>query len=274
MGKTKVMGHSARQTTPLHVPTPQHDPVDSPDYPQACSNIDQHEQLENYIRACQACPRLVDYRAWITDHPAPGFTSADYVSLPLPSFGDPQASILVVGLAPSAHGSNRTGRMFTGDRSGDYLFASLIRTGLAQMPGLEEVRDNTCLPAPHVGDHMELNHVLLAAPVRCVPPDNKPTSLERARCGPYLARELDLVAPSVIVALGAFGWEAVCKTLAEQGYTVPKPRPTFGHGKTVEIDQVTLLGCYHPSPHNTYTGRLTPQGIDDIFTRAKLLAGV
>jgi len=239
----------------------------STEYPlvaRACPDL---SALDDAVIQCCACPRLVAWREYVAAHPAPGYTSADYWSKPLPGFGDPHAPIMVIGLAPGAHGSNRTGRMFTGDKSGDYLFGSLHRVGLASAP-----------VAVSADDGLRLTSVRLTAPVRCVPPENKPTALERRRCGPFLARELELVKPRVVVVLGGFGWHAVCQTLAEQGWPMPKPKPKFSHGALVELIQaagglnITLLGCYHPSPHNTYTGRLTPEMLDAVFTQAKLLA--
>jgi uracil-DNA glycosylase family 4 len=174
---------------------------------------------------------------------------------------------MVVGLAPSAHGSNRTGRAFTGDRSGDFFFASLHRLGMSNLGTAHEVDDG-----------LTLTDLVIAGPVRCVPPQDKPLPEERRRCGPFLAHELELIAPRVIVALGAFGWDAVCRTLDEQGWDVPKPRPKFGHGAEVALTHLpsgralVLLGTYHPSPHNTNTGRLTPAALDAIFERARDLA--
>jgi uracil-DNA glycosylase family 4 len=196
----------------------------------------------------------------------------------VPGFGDERAGILVVGLAPAAHGGNRTGRMFTGDRSGDFLFAAMHRTGLANQATSE-----------HLDDGLRLHGVRVAAPVRCAPPDNKPTPEERRRCGPYLARELELLAPTVrvAVALGGFGWQALLSTLAEQGWDVPRPRPPFGHGAEVTLRReapgtgdpaalaaLTVLGCFHVSQQNTFTGRLTPGMLDDVLVRARELAAL
>jgi len=249
----------------------------SPDYPLVAAGCADLTALASAVVICRACPRLVAWREYIAEHPAPGFASDDYWSKPLPGFGDPHAPIIVIGLAPGAHGSNRTGRMFTGDKSGDYLFGSLYRVGLASAP-----------VAISADDGLRLTSVRLTAPVRCVPPENRPTAEERRRCGPFLEREFELVQPLVVVALGGFGWNAVCLTLAEQGWAIPKPRPKFSHGAEVTIarssnsvpghssgtQSITLLGCYHPSPHNTYTGRLTTEMLDAIFTRAKKLAAL
>jgi uracil-DNA glycosylase family 4 len=183
---------------------------------------------------------------------------------------------MVVGLAPAAHGGNRTGRMFTGDRSGDFLVAALDRTGFASQ-ATSVARD----------DGLVLSGLRMAAPVHCVPPDNRPTPDERRTCSPYLARELELVKPGVVVVLGAFGWGAVLDVLAGAGWAVPRPRPRFGHGVEVAVarrgvergeagepgsQRVTLLGCFHPSPHNTFTGKLTPDAMDAVLRRARALA--
>jgi uracil-DNA glycosylase len=177
--------------------------------------------------------------------------------------------VLVVGLAPAAHGANRTGRMFTGDRSGDFLFASMHRTGFASQ-ALSVRRD----------DGLTLSGIRVTAPVRCAPPANAPTPAERRTCGPYLAREIELVDPAVMVVLGGFGWQAVLTTLAEQGWDVPRPRPAFGHGVELRLrrpdagtgrDALTLLGCFHVSQQNTFTGRLTPAMLDAVLDRARAL---
>jgi uracil-DNA glycosylase family 4 len=183
-------------------------------------------------------------------------------------FGDPHAHVVVVGLAPAAHGANRTGRMFTGDRSGDFLFASMHRTGFASQP-----------TSVHADDGLTLADVRVTAPVRCAPPGNAPTPTERRTCGPWLARELDLVRPAVAVVLGGFGWQALLTTLAEQGWEVPRPRPRFAHGAEVRIAgpagrDLVLLGCFHVSQQNTFTGRLTPQMLDAVMLRARDLAGM
>jgi uracil-DNA glycosylase family 4 len=184
----------------------------------------------------------------------------------VPGFGDPAAAVLVVGLAPAAHGANRTGRMFTGDRSGDFLFAAMHRTGFANQ-ATSTARD----------DGLTLTDIRVTAPVRCAPPANDPTPLERRTCGPFLGRELELVSPRVIIVLGAFGWQALLSTLAEQGWQVPRPRPTFGHGVELVLAgpgaaQVVLLGCFHVSQQNTFTGRLTPAMLDAVLVRARDLA--
>ena len=194
------------------------------------------------------------------------FEDEEYWARPVPGFGDPAARILVVGLAPAAHGGNRTGRMFTGDRSGDVLFAALHRTGFASQP-----------TSTHLDDGMRLRGVRLTAPVRCAPPANAPTPDERRTCSPYLRRELELVQPDVVVALGGLGWHSVLSSLAAQGWYVPRPRPQFAHGTVIQVQGpqdvvVSLLGCYHVSQQNTFTGRLTPAMLDDVLVRARALA--
>ena len=193
----------------------------------------------------------------------------EYWGRPVPSFGDARAAVVVVGLAPAAHGGNRTGRMFTGDRSGDFLVAALYRTGFANQP--ESVR---------VGDGLELTGLRMVAPVHCAPPANAPTPAERHRCAPFLGRELELLAPTLraAVVLGGFGWRALLATLADQGWAVPRPRPVFGHGAEVTLAhpdgrQLTVLGSFHVSPHNTFTGRLTPAMLDAVLERARQVAG-
>jgi uracil-DNA glycosylase family 4 len=193
----------------------------------------------------------------------------EYWAKPVPGFGPADARIAVIGLAPAAHGSNRTGRMFTGDRSGDFLFEALHAVGLASQA-----------QAVSREDGMRLIDTRMAAPVRCAPPENKPTPEERDNCRPWLASELELLKPTlrVVVVLGAFGWQALLPVLSAAGWTVPKPRPVFGHGVEVRLvaadggPALTLLGCYHVSPHNTFTGRLTQEMVRDVFRRARAVA--
>ena len=191
------------------------------------------------------------------------YADEEYWGRPVPGFGDPEPRILVVGLAPAAHGANRTGRVFTGDRSGDWLFASLHRVGLAAIP-----------TSTHRGDGQRLTGARLVSAVRCAPPENKPTPQERDTCAPWLDQELALLLPHVrvVVALGAFGWGGALTALSRSGIEVPRPRPRFGHGVEVALGPVVLLGCYHPSPHNTVTGRLTAPMTDEVFDRAIALA--
>lgn len=205
----------------------------------------------------------MSWREEVAETKRASFADQPYWGRPVPGFGSTTPSILVVGLAPAANGANRTGRNFTGDSSGDWLFASLHRVGLASQA------DST-----HAGDGMSLPSVRLVATVRCAPPANKPTPTERDTCAPWLTRELSLLLPSVraVVCLGAFGWEAALRGLGSAGIVVPRPRPRFAHGACVDLDGVTVLGCYHPSQHNTFTGRLTPVMLDEVFERAKELA--
>ncbi len=192
------------------------------------------------------------------------FAGEEYWGRPLPGFGDPRARILVLGLAPAAHGGNRTGRIFTGDRSGDWLFAGLWRAGLANQPDSRR-RD----------DGLSLRDCYVTASVRCAPPANRPLPSERDNCLPYLQRELALLPRvSVIVCLGGFAWDAGLRALAAIGVPTPRPRPRFSHGGLLAIAGRTLLGCYHPSQQNTFTGRVTPDMTDAVFSRARVVAGL
>jgi uracil-DNA glycosylase family 4 len=199
------------------------------------------------------------------------FRDQDYWGRPVPGFGPPDAAVAVVGLAPAAHGGNRTGRTFTGDRSGDVLFAALHAVGLASQP-----TSTAC------GDGLELYGVRVTAPVHCAPPDNKPTPEERLTCRPWLARELELLRPTLraVVALGAFGWQALLPVLADAGWLMPRPRPAFAHGAHVRLSDphggpdLHLLGCYHVSQQNTFTGRLTPAMLAEVLLHAAELAGL
>lgn len=238
------------------------------DFPAAVTAAPSLQALDAHLVRCRACPRLVAWREQVATERRAAFRDETYWARPVPGFGDPRAAVAVVGLAPAAHGANRTGRMFTGDRSGDFLFAALHRTGYANQPD-----------ATGRDDGMRLTRVRLVAPVRCAPPQNKPTPDERRRCGPYLGRELELLAPTlrVAVALGAIGWNALLGALGDQGWVVPRPRPRFAHGAEVTLaradgGELTVLGCYHVSPHNTFTGRLTTSMLDDVLVRAATLA--
>ena len=210
------------------------------------------------IVACRACPRLVEWRERVAREKAPRFADQEYWGRPVPGFGDPAARILVVGLAPAAHGGNRTGRIFTGDRSGDFLFGALHRAGLSNRPE-SLLRD----------DGLELSGVYLASVNRCAPPGNRPTPKERDTCLPYLVRELQaLDQVRAVVALGAFAWDGVLRAFAALGHRV-RPRPAFGHGTEMMIGPYTLLGCFHPSQQNTFTGKLTQVMLDAVLARAK-----
>ncbi len=214
------------------------------------------------ITECRACPRLVDWREHVAREKRAAFRDEEYWGRPVPGFGDPNARLLIVGLAPAAHGGNRTGRIFTGDRSGDWLFGALHRSGYANQP-----------TSIGVGDGLRLDDAYLAAAVRCAPPANKPTPEERDRCLPYLVRELELLAQvSVIVVLGGFAYDAVWRTLARAGFDVPAPRPRFGHGVEAETTRATVVCSYHPSQQNTFTGKLTEDMLDRVFTRARELS--
>lgn len=214
--------------------------------------------LANEISDCRACPRLVAWREQVASSPPKRFAGQAYWARPVPGWGDPAARIVIVGLAPAAHGANRTGRMFTGDRSGDWLYAALHRAGLASA-GEATARD----------DGLELLGCWVTAVVRCAPPDNKPTPTERDTCLPYLVRELTLLSQArTIVALGAFAWNGAIAALKATGEEIPKPKPRFAHGACVQIGPYTLLGSYHVSQQNTFTGRLTEPMLDAVLAVA------
>lgn len=227
------------------------------------------DDLAARISRCHACKRLVAWREQVAQEKRASFRDQPYWGRPVPGWGDPEPPVVVMGLAPAANGANRTGRNFTGDSSGDWLFAALHRTGFAALP-----------TSTHAGDGQQLSGARLVAPVRCAPPQNKPTSAERDTCAPWIGAEFRMLAPHtrVVVTLGAFGWAAALKVLADAGYAVPRPAPRFGHAVEVslagELGEVVLLGCYHPSQHNTFTGRLTPAMLDAVLLRARELAGI
>jgi len=224
---------------------------------------DSLERLTEEIVHCVRCPRLVEWREQTAANPPRRYRGEEYWGRPLPGFGDPAARVLLVGLAPAAHGGNRTGRMFTGDRSGDWLYAALHRAGLA----------NQALAA-HRGDGLRLTDAYITAVNRCPPPANKPTPAERDNCLPYLVRELGLLERArVIVTLGSYAWDGTLRALRERGADLPRPRPKFGHGAEASAGPYTMLGCYHPSQQNTFTGRLTEPMLDAVFARARELAG-
>jgi uracil-DNA glycosylase family 4 len=213
------------------------------------------DDLAAEIVACRACPRLVEWRERVAAEKRAAFRDETYWGRPVPGFGDPAASIVVVGLAPAAHGANRTGRVFTGDRSGDWLFRALHRAGLANQPH-----------SVSADDGLRLADTWISAPVRCAPPDNQPTPSERDACAPFLSRELDLLRPCVVVCLGAFGFAAAARHYAL------RPRPRFGHGVEVVVPGgPTLLCSYHPSQQNTFTGKLTEAMLDAMVRRAASL---
>ena len=218
-------------------------------------------RLDAEIVACRACPRLVAWREEVAATRRAAYADEEYWGRPVTGFGDDHPGVLVIGLAPAAHGANRTGRVFTGDRSGDWLFAALHRLGLAAIP-----------TSASADDGQLLRGVRVTAAVRCAPPGNAPTPAERDACAGFLGREIALADPPVIVALGGFAWTATLRTLAALGGEVPRPRPAFGHGAEARIGARTLLGCYHPSQQNTFTGRLTEAMLDDVLGRARDLA--
>jgi uracil-DNA glycosylase len=224
-------------------------------------------RLDAEVADCFACDRLVAWREKVAAERRAAFRDQQYWGRPVPGFGPADASIGVLGLAPAAHGGNRTGRIFTGDRSGDVLFAALHRAGLANQP-LSVDSD----------DGLTVYHTRLFAPVRCAPPDNKPLPSERDTCAPWLHRELSLIRPTlrVVIALGAFAWAAWWPILTRvYGVKAPVPRPKFGHGAEVTMPGVpTVLGCFHVSQQNTFTGRLTPVMLDEVLARAKAVAGL
>ncbi len=221
--------------------------------------------LDADVSVCRACPRLVAWREDVAVDKRRSFAGEPYWGRPISGWGANEPGVLVVGLAPAAHGGNRTGRIFTGDRSGDWLFASLHRVGLAVQP-----------TSVHAGDGQQLIGTRMAAAVRCAPPANKPTPDERDTCAPWLDAELAFVLPSLraIVCLGSFGWDVALRALGRAGLDVPRPRPRFGHAARVELGAVTVLGCYHPSQQNTFTGKLTEPMLDAVLGEAAQLAGI
>ncbi|HET7308608.1 MAG TPA: uracil-DNA glycosylase [Actinomycetota bacterium] len=220
------------------------------------------ERIASEVVACRSCPRLVEWRERVARDKTARYADQTYWGRPVPGFGDPAAGILVVGLAPAAHGGNRTGRIFTGDRSGDFLFGSLHRVGLSNRPASVS-RD----------DGLRLIGVYLSAVNRCAPPGNKPTPAERDTCLPFLEREIAALEPlRVLVALGAFAWDGALRGLSALGHPT-RPRPRFGHAAEAAVGPFVLLGSYHPSQQNTFTGKLTPQMLDAVFERAAELAG-
>lgn len=220
------------------------------------------EELDAAVSVCRACPRLVEWREEVAVVKRKSYAGEPYWGRPIPGWGSPRPRVMILGLAPAAHGGNRTGRVFTGDRSGDVLFAALHRAGLANQ--------SLCVDA---ADGLSLNRTRVVAAVRCAPPANAPTPAERAACAPWLDAEWRLTGSDVrvIVALGAFAWRAALQMVRAAGATVESPTPQFGHGATAILGDVTLIGCYHPSQQNTFTGRLTPAMLDDIFATATRL---
>ncbi|CAM5286872.1 MULTISPECIES: uracil-DNA glycosylase [Streptomyces] len=226
------------------------------------------DALDARLVDCRACPRLVEWREEVGRVRRAAFRDETYWARPVPGFGPADAPLAVIGLAPAAHGGNRTGRLFTGDPTSDFLFAALHAAGLAALPHSRS-RD----------DGQRLYGTRLVSPVHCVPPDNRPSPAERDNCRPWMARELDLLGPALraAVVLGGFGWQALMPVLTAAGYAVPRPRPVFGHGAHTRIEgpdgPLDLIGCYHPSPRNTSTKRLTPAMATEVFRHAARLAG-
>jgi len=245
----------------LHIAGLVHDPVvmaHSGTVPQRESLA----RLDDEVHACSRCPRLVEWRRAQAAAAPRRFQGQDYWARPLSGFGDPAARVAIVGLAPAAHGGNRTGRMFTGDRSGDWLYAALHRAGYANQPTSVATDDGLCLRDAYV-----------TAVVRCAPPANRPSPQERDKCLPYLERELELLRRcKAIVALGGFAWDGVLRAARQLGHEVPRPRPRFSHAAETGLGPWKLLGCYHPSQQNTFTGRLTEPMLDAVFLRARELS--
>ncbi len=220
------------------------------------------DAIREDVIACRRCPRLVAWRERVAREKVARFAHDRYWGQPVPGFGDPDARLMVLGLAPAAHGGNRTGRIFTGDRSGDFLFASLYRAGFANQPTSTSIDDGLTLTGAYV-----------AAVNRCAPPGNRPTPEERDACLPFLERELAALRQlRVIVPLGAFAWEGVIRAIVALGHEAPRPKPRFGHGAETRIGPYRLIGSFHPSQQNTFTGKLTPEMLDAVFRKARTLA--
>ena len=242
--------------------------TDAPQVAELAASAGTLAELTARQSVCRACPRLVAWREEVAAQPRRSFRHERYWGRPIAGWGAAEPWLLIVGLAPAAHGGNRTGRIFTGDRSGDFLFAALHRCGLASQP--ESVTAD---------DGQQLIGARMVAAVRCAPPENKPTPAERTTCAPWLSTELSLVSGSlrVIICLGGFAWQALWPALRASGVTLPRPRPAFGHGTEVTLARpgqpaIALIGCYHPSQQNTFTGRVTPAMLDAVLTRANALA--
>jgi uracil-DNA glycosylase len=227
-------------------------------------------RLSDAVSRCRRCPRLVAWREQVARERRAAFADERYWGRPLPGFGDPRARVLLLGLAPAAHGANRTGRMFTGDRSGDFLFAALYRCGFANQPH-----------SRHRDDGLTLSGAWITAAVRCAPPANRPTPDERDNCLPWTVRELELLTDvRVVVCLGGFAWGASLALLGARGERsrdgvsigALRPRPRFGHGTELAAGRYTMVGCFHPSQQNTFTGKLTAPMIDAVLVRARELA--
>ena len=222
------------------------------------SDVGELALLTQEIVGCRRCPRLVEWRETVAVDKRASFADEEYWGRPVPGFGDSNAAIVVVGLAPAAHGANRTGRMFTGDRSGDWLYRAMWRAGLASRP------ESSCRD-----DGLTLSGAWVTAPVRCAPPQNKPTVDERDACAVWFDRELDLLEPAVLVALGDFAYRSIWRYLRDRDHDMPRPRPRFAHGLEVDIaGGPVILASFHPSQQNTFTGRLTEEMLDSVLARA------
>ncbi len=221
------------------------------------------DQLAERIAACRRCPRLVAWREEVAADPPRRYRGESYWARPVPGFGDPDARLVVVGLAPAAHGANRTGRMFTGDRSGEWLYGALHRAGYANQPTSERV-----------GDGLRLRDAWVSAVVRCAPPANRPAPAERDECLPWLVSELELLESArVLLALGSFAWDGALRAARALGHPTRRPKPKFGHGAEAQLGPYRLLGSFHPSQQNTFTGKLTREMLDGVFARARELTG-
>ena len=231
--------------------------------PAQSANRDELARLAERVTSCRRCPRLVAWREQCAADPPRRYRGERYWARPLPGFGDPRAGLVIVGLAPAAHGANRTGRMFTGDRSGEWLYGALHRAGFANQATAER-RD----------DGLRLEGAYVTAVVRCAPPANKPTPTERDECLSWLVAELPLLESArVLLALGSFAWDGALRAARELGHPTPRPKPRFGHGAVAELGPYRLLGSYHPSQQNTFTGKLTREMLDGVFARARELTG-
>jgi uracil-DNA glycosylase family 4 len=220
------------------------------------------ERLAHEVHSCRRCPRLVEWREKAAASPPRRYSGERYWGRPVSGFGDPRARVVVIGLAPAAHGGNRTGRVFTGDRSGDWLFAALHRAGFANRP-----------VSTHRDDGLRLRGAYVTAVNRCPPPGNRPTPAERDNCLPYLVRELVLLERArVLVALGSLAWDGALRAMRELGGEVARPKPRFAHGAEGAVGPYTLLGSYHPSQQNTFTGKLTEAMMDEVFAHARELS--
>ena len=224
---------------------------------------DSLDRLGREVHRCTLCPRLVEWREEAAANPPRRYGGQRYWGRPLAGFGDPRAGVVLIGLAPAAHGGNRTGRMFTGDRSGDWLYAALHRAGLANQARSVDRHDG-----------LRLRGAYVTAVNRCPPPSNRPTPAERDNCLPYLVRELELLARArALVALGAFAWDGALRALRDLGHEIPRPKPRFGHGAEATVGPYALLGSYHPSQQNTFTGKLTEGMLEEVLRRARELSG-